>query len=693
MITGGISIAGSAGAVGWDDVRTITFDEYNDVPRLGPDTWALDTWVPPEGWTNPIDHHVSEWAATDGARYGSEWEGPRPDSLELRNGTRWAKGLYTRDYRSFGRPRTSNTPTSLSASYQTGGWFPKLGFRSLDIGVDLDNYDFSKQPASGQYRGTVHGYREDYSAPHDAPERWVEVVRRDFDLPVPTFEFESLGGINNWRNRSTTQFVNVDLTGFSHLDRLAFTAVDPDGVAPEVKRVSLDNIQVNAGTTHAFFLGAPDMTNGAKIDSVRDTNAMRSAMEEAFGLESWRRVVLPDISLNQTPENAAQGDVFAGLDDIKRRLVPGDNFVFHYSGHGVSFTRDDEGNRVNGNEALFLGRDGNGDEVLLEDDALAAYFASDPIWSQVDKVFILDACHSGGFWTSTPDFVAAKGRENGLSGPSDLATLPRTALLAGAPEANEALSFADQSDLDQIGLPGTQDFVVGQGMLTAAVVSALQSGEDGFALADLNDDGLSFRELLEFVRVSEINEQFGSDAGFDNDLAVRRMRRWLDRNGHADVSVGWFLKSRFVGYERNLAFDAWADEPIEVDWAPFGAFTDDFGTAGLMELMTAAEIASSVPIGEDLAGDLNRNGQVEQGDLNLVLNNWGRDTLATGVPNGWLATEQLTGTVDQDELNAVLLNWGALAAPDFSATTVPEPAGLGAVVAALGLRRRRGRRG
>lgn len=80
-----------------------------------------------------------------------------------------------------------------------------------------------------------------------------------------------------------------------------------------------------------------------------------------------------------------------------------------------------------------------------------------------------------------------------------------------------------------------------------------------------------------------------------------------------------------------------------------------------------------------LVGDYNDNGQVEQGDLNLVLNNWGQPAPFT--PNG---APFVTATVDQEELNRVLTNWGATAAPSFAGFDIPEPAaGIGLV--ALGV--------
>ncbi len=63
-----------------------------------------------------------------------------------------------------------------------------------------------------------------------------------------------------------------------------------------------------------------------------------------------------------------------------------------------------------------------------------------------------------------------------------------------------------------------------------------------------------------------------------------------------------------------------------------------------------------------LAGDFNNSGQVEQGDLDLVLQNWGRDTDTQGVPAGWTG-DPADGLIEQSELDRVLQNWGNTATP------------------------------
>lgn len=104
-----------------------------------------------------------------------------------------------------------------------------------------------------------------------------------------------------------------------------------------------------------------------------------------------------------------------------------------------------------------------------------------------------------------------------------------------------------------------------------------------------------------------------------------------------------------------------------------------------------------------ISGDFDGNGFVAQGDLNLILSNWGEPVENLGAsidPRMFIG-----GVVDQRELNAVLTNWGNQGpAVDISgsglrvssvrwdeASAVPEPGVLGVALAAggLGLRRRR----
>ncbi|MEM7627697.1 MAG: PQQ-dependent sugar dehydrogenase [Planctomycetota bacterium] len=70
-----------------------------------------------------------------------------------------------------------------------------------------------------------------------------------------------------------------------------------------------------------------------------------------------------------------------------------------------------------------------------------------------------------------------------------------------------------------------------------------------------------------------------------------------------------------------------------------------------------------------LEGDYNGDGFVSQGDLNMILLNWG----AGVTPDGWYSYDAFDGNISQNELNDVLLNWGSGRAPVTSVAAIPEP--------------------
>lgn len=84
-----------------------------------------------------------------------------------------------------------------------------------------------------------------------------------------------------------------------------------------------------------------------------------------------------------------------------------------------------------------------------------------------------------------------------------------------------------------------------------------------------------------------------------------------------------------------------------------------------------------------LQGDYNSDGQVDQGDLDLVLLNWGKE-LVNPFATGWI-NDLPHGAIDQAELNRVLLTWGSSVAQPTDATSVPEPFGLNILVAAVSI--------
>ncbi len=105
-----------------------------------------------------------------------------------------------------------------------------------------------------------------------------------------------------------------------------------------------------------------------------------------------------------------------------------------------------------------------------------------------------------------------------------------------------------------------------------------------------------------------------------------------------------------------------------------------------IEIIRATIVESILAV---ITGDYDGSGQVEQGDLDIVLQNWGTGTF-TGDEAALVGGGPFDGTVDQNELDGVLQNWGSTAAPDFAGSAVPEPATLVVLGAGgLGALRRR----
>ena len=71
-------------------------------------------------------------------------------------------------------------------------------------------------------------------------------------------------------------------------------------------------------------------------------------------------------------------------------------------------------------------------------------------------------------------------------------------------------------------------------------------------------------------------------------------------------------------------------------------------------------------------GDFNGDGFVGQGDLDLVLLNWGDEVPPDAVPDGWVI-QLPSGLIGQGNLDDVLLNWGSGVPPSGTPSTTPEP--------------------
>ncbi len=135
----------------------------------------------------------------------------------------------------------------------------------------------------------------------------------------------------------------------------------------------------------------------------------------------------------------------------------------------------------------------------------------------------------------------------------------------------------------------------------------------------------------------------------------------------------------FVDGVSSGARDITNNENGVIDGSQFGFYVqtpgDFFASPPDFSDVLFSNVVFNVLGGDVITGDYDTSGQVEQGDLDIVLQNWGTGTF-TGDENALVGGGPFDGTVDQNELDGVLQNWGSVATPDFTGSAVPEPAAL-----------------
>ncbi|MEM1445581.1 MAG: PEP-CTERM sorting domain-containing protein [Planctomycetota bacterium] len=295
------------------------------------------------------------------------------------------------------------------------------------------------------------------------------------------------------------------------------------------------------------------------------------------------------------------------------------------------------------------------------------------------------------------DFDAAQSADSTLS-----VRLSRYALVAGATGVAGAAAglevyldnlgievnqFSSQ-DLDFL-LDGEPDlllknYIFGAGNYQGAYVNFFPGAMVGFTDPNTNLAYASVLQAGDPINADSIVPP-GTNPVFQASLAYGT----ANPNAQWNDVTGGYLGLRFPDEQGTITFYAWVRMDIN-------------NTNGTMfiDAAFASDDPNGIVAGQtSTPGDYNGSGAVEQGDLNLVLTNWGVNTApeidgGVGVPEGWF-NNLPTDLVDQDELNLVLNNWGnASAPPSFEGFAVPEPGTLGLLAAgAIGLaKRRRNRR-
>ena len=172
------------------------------------------------------------------------------------------------------------------------------------------------------------------------------------------------------------------------------------------------------------------------------------------------------LTLDEHDTNAKQV-FFNSLESVLQGVRPGDTFVLYLSTHGGTWNSGDENDELSisaADEMVALSA-----TEFLEDDELYAWLADNGPegWDEVNKLFILGPCHSGGFW--------------GGDDAGDLDRLTKAALLSAA--AEDTNSYYDGA--------------TGLSFFADEIVRALTTDR---STADTNGDGVvTIQELADYT--------------------------------------------------------------------------------------------------------------------------------------------------------------------------------------------------
>jgi hypothetical protein len=120
---------------------------------------------------------------------------------------------------------------------------------------------------------------------------------------------------------------------------------------------------------------------------VNDALNMQRQLQTYFPTCKDVRVLTDGSAMKPTRAN-----IMASLNWLVTGLKPGQNVVFHYSGHGGT-VRDTNGDEVAGLDSCIYPVNGRNIETIVDDELRSALAAKIPVGS---KCFVvLDACHSG----------------------------------------------------------------------------------------------------------------------------------------------------------------------------------------------------------------------------------------------------------------------------------------------------------
>jgi hypothetical protein len=95
---------------------------------------------------------------------------------------------------------------------------------------------------------------------------------------------------------------------------------------------------------------------------------------------------------DETTEKPTRANILSAIDWLTAGLRPGENVMFHYSGHGGR-VRDKNGDEVTGLDSCIYPVNGGRMETIIDDELRSALAMRIPAGSKC--LVVLDSCHSG----------------------------------------------------------------------------------------------------------------------------------------------------------------------------------------------------------------------------------------------------------------------------------------------------------
>jgi hypothetical protein len=202
-------------------------------------------------------------------------------------------------------------------------------------------------------------------------------------------------------------------------------------------------------------------------------------------------------------------------------------FIFYVNSHGD--------NQLSGNQQTALQLEHTDSSANLNSTELAAMFSGGN-WDQVTKLFIMDTCYAGGFWTD----------------PGGLSSLSHAAVLAAAPKSEVSYASYDENPID-----GYTTGILGQRVMAAL---------SGPPLTPAGDPLLSLP--IEFLQYdSEVD--YPTTAGYYGDTLIQAVLalaagshfQGLGRLQHGDWNVDFSLADVDMQLFSAESADFFAPEP------------------------------------------------------------------------------------------------------------------------------------